>query len=119
MLFDFSTISENSQLGKLRKVRDTTVNVLNTPTFQWIDAPNGNLKTNKIVNYDCSIPGNFIARTVHLQISIPWFLEKYGSGHRGATLDSAKVLTGLTEEIGFLKFVVEIPCSLEAAATSR
>jgi len=118
MLFDFSTISENSQLGKLRKVRDTTVSMLNSPTFEWTDGPEGNLKTNKIVNHDCSVPGNFIARTVHLQLSIPWFLEKYGSGHRGATLDSAKVLTGVTEETGNLKFIVEIPCSLEAAATS-
>ncbi|GMI16432.1 hypothetical protein TrLO_g9253 [Triparma laevis f. longispina] len=118
MLFDFTTVSERSQLSKIRGARDATLGILQSDSFEWIEGNAGNVQTNKIMDHDCSLHGNYIARTVHLQILMPWFLEKYGSGHRGATMDMKKLNSGSTSLKGHLKFVVQIPCSLEKGSKS-
>lgn len=118
MLFDFTTVSERSQLSKVRGARDATLGILQSDSFEWIEGNAGNVQTNKIMDHDCSLHGNYIARTVHLQILMPWFLEKYGSGHRGATMDMKKLNSGSTSLKGHLKFVVQIPCSLEKGSKS-
>ena len=114
LMFDFNTVSENSQLGSIRKVRDSTSDILSKPEWDWVT--DDRVKTIKTVDHDCGIPGNYIARTVHQQIPTPWFLKEYGSGHRGTVLDKEKVEKGETELFGNLKFVVQVPCSLQAAA---
>ncbi|GMH73986.1 hypothetical protein TrST_g6648 [Triparma strigata] len=118
MLFDFNTVSEKSQLSKIRTARDATLNILQSDTFEWAEGSAGNVQTNRIIDHDCSLHGNYIARTVHLQILMPWFLEKYGSGQRGATMDAEKLYSGSTPLKGHLKFVVQIPCSLEKGSKS-
>ena len=118
MLFDFNTVSEKSQLSKIRTARDATLTILQSDTFEWAEGSAGNVQTNRIIDHDCSLHGNYIARTVHLQILMPWFLEKYGSGQRGATMDAEKLYSGSTPLKGHLKFVVQIPCSLEKGSKS-
>jgi hypothetical protein len=117
MLFDFSTISENSQLKKLRNVRDLTLDILNRPDFRWSEGEN--VKVVDIVDGDCELPGNYIARTVHLALQTPWFLLHYGNGKRGSVIDNKKIESGVTDLYGSLRFSVQVPCSLKEAALDQ
>ena len=113
VLFDFSTASEASQVGKLRDTRDATLDLLNADEFEWEEGRN--VEVVKIVEGFCG-PASFIARTVHLKISFPWFLSSYGSGHRGARLNFKALRNEEEPIVGSLKFIVQVPCSLKDKA---
>jgi hypothetical protein len=112
MLFDFVTVSEDAQLGPVRAVRDATL--AHVASASWSDWGDHVRLVRKIDN-DCS--QSLIARTIHADIDVPWFLEGYGRGHRGAVLDAAAVSHGIPTAIGAAKFVLHIPCSLRHAAS--
>jgi hypothetical protein len=113
LLFDFQTISAKSQLGPVRAVRDATLAYIDGP--EWGDWSE-HVRAIRIDEGVCSRAGTLIARTVHAEMDVPWFLESFGSGHREATLDDNAVSTGKPVTMGISKFVVHIPCSLRAAA---
>lgn len=113
LLFDFPTVSEDYQLGPIRSVRDATLKHIETPEWgSWQD----HVRVNRIIDNDCEQDSTLIARTVHAELDIPWFLSSYGSGQRGAFLDDAAVTSGRPTTVGTGKFVVHIPCSVRAAA---
>jgi len=114
LLFDFVTVSEKSQLGPVRKVRDATLEHVRSSSWgDWKD----HVRVHGVIDGDCSdASDDLMARTVHAELDSPWFLSGYGPGYRGAFLDDAAVETGIPTTIGAAKFVVHIPCSVRAAA---
>jgi hypothetical protein len=113
LLFDFQTISAKSQLGPIRSVRDATLAYIDGPEWgDWSD----HVRVTRTDEGVCSRAGALIARTIHAEIDVPWFLKAFGPGHREATLDYNALATGKPVTIGKAKFVVHIPCSLRAAA---
>ena len=108
LLFDFQTISEASQLGTVRAVRDATL----TQVSDW--SWDQHVQTIRIQDEACRSSDILTARTVHAQLEVPWFLNGFGAGHRAAVMDTAHV-TG-RQRLGLAKFVVQIPCSVRAAA---
>ena len=127
LLFDFHTISESSQLGMIRGVRDATMNHLGGKSAPW-QANNDNsgkgdgiwdwrhhARAIDVQDWDCK-GGEMIARTIHAEIDVPWFLTKFGAGGRGAFLDRKAVESGTPVTLGQAKFIVQIPCSVRNAA---
>jgi len=113
LLFDFQTISAKSQLGPIRAVRDATLAYIDGEEWgEW----SHHVRAFRIEEGVCSRGGTLIARTIHAELDVPWFLEAFGPGHREATLDYKAVSTGKPVTIGRAKFVILIPCSLRAAA---
>ena len=117
LLFDFHTISEESQLGIVRGVRDGTLSKIATKntassTWDW----NDHIHTILVQEGNCNSNTSFIARTVHAEIDVPWFLETYGRNGRSVGLDTQAVLSKHPVTIGKAKFMVRVPCSLREAA---
>jgi hypothetical protein len=113
LLFDFPTVSEEYQLGPVRAVRDATLGHIQSQDWgSW----KNHVRVNRIIENRCEEPGTIIARTVHAELDIPWFLEGYGRGQREAFLDFAAVQSREPTTMGVAKFVVHIPCSVRAAA---
>ena len=114
LLFDFQTISEESQLGSVRAVRDATIAQIDSRK-EWTWAQH--VRTVRVEDYICNTEdGDHVARTVHAELDVPWFLEKFGPGHRAAVLDTSKVEAGRSRQLGVAKFVVSVPCSVRSAA---
>ena len=111
LLFDFSTASEESQLGTIRAVRDQTIAQLNHGSWSW----KAHARTIRIDDHDCSGPEAWDARTVHAELDVPWFLSDYGPGKRAALLSHDRT----PRRLGTAKFVAYIPCSVRAAALQR
>lgn len=113
LLFDFQTVSAESQLGPVRKVRDATISVISDSSWgQWGD----HVRVIRRVEGVCSRNDTKIARTIHAELDVPWFLTGFGPSHRTSTLDRHAMETGKPTSIGKAKFVVHIPCSVRAAA---
>jgi hypothetical protein len=118
LLFDFHTISEESQLGPVRAVRDATMQAISsTADWNWKD----HVQTIQQIDYDndCSQQNAGLARTVHAELDVPWFLEKRGPGARSSFLDQTAVDSGKAVRLGKSKFLVHIPCSVRAAALGK
>ena len=111
LLFDFHTVSAASQLGPVRAVRDATIREL-SDNWQWEE----HVRTIRQDDHDCSRSGALLARTVHAELDVPWFLERYGPGGRSSFLDETAVASGKSLRLGSSKLLVHIPCSLQAAA---
>jgi hypothetical protein len=130
LLFDFHTISESSQLGMIRGVRDATMNHLGGKAANWQANNNAgkgdgvwdwrqHARAIDVQDWDCEDPHNpsrMIARTIHAEIDVPWFLTKFGAGGRSAFLDRKAVESGTPVTLGQAKFIVQIPCSVRNAA---
>jgi hypothetical protein len=118
LLFDFHTISEASQLGPVRGVRDATLSRIAKDDWNWSQ----HVRTNQWIDYSCDDEnGNSIlARTIHAEMDVPWFLKSRGDGifrlPRAAVLDEAELFLRSTDRLGVAKFVVHIPCSIKASA---
>jgi hypothetical protein len=112
LLFDFQTISEVSQLGTVRAVRDGVLAELDSKDWSWEE----HVRTIRVVNHDCSSTKAKTARTVHAEMDVPWFLESFGPGQRAALVDSGALLADRSSRLGVAKFVVNVPCSVRAAA---
>lgn len=115
LTFDFPTISEESQLGPIKAVRDATLNHIDSEDWKW----KKHVHVVRVQNQDCSRADTKIARTVHAKLDVPWFLQAFGVGHRAALLNKESVANGKTDLIGKAHFVVHIPCSIRAAAIRR
>lgn len=114
LLFDFVTVSGESQLGSVRAVRDAALAHIKSPEWgSWSQ----HVRVIKRVDNDCT--RSLVARTVHAEIDVPWFLDGYGRGHRGAVLDMDSVARREPSTIGAAKLVVHVPCSLRSAALGR
>ena len=122
LLFDFQTVSEKAQLGKVRAVRDGVLAHLegdfsssssSSEHWSWED----HVRTLWVDDHDeCKSSSSLDARTVAAELDVPWFLDGFGPGYRAALLDENAVDTGRTNRLGVVKFYVIIPCSVRAAA---
>ncbi|GAX16885.1 hypothetical protein FisN_5Hu258 [Fistulifera solaris] len=113
LLFDFPTISETSQLSPARAVRDGTIATISkNRDWKWSE----HVRTNRIEEYNCDEPENVLARTVHAEMDVPWFLQHFGPGRREAFLDPHALDEGRTSSLGIAKFLIHIPCSARSAA---
>jgi hypothetical protein len=110
LLFDFQTISEESQLGTVRLVRDTTIQTVSSVDWDW----NKHVKTIRTVDFQCN-ESTVLARTVHAELDVPWFLDRVGTGARSSTMKS-DASAKARHVIGKARFIVHIPCSLKQAA---
>jgi hypothetical protein len=108
LLFDFVTMSEDS-LNPIRRVRDATLQQISS----WKEHA---VHIVKITNRDCRRNKTLAARTIHGELSVPWWLSSMG---RDSTLSSNTLHVGQTALIGKAKFVIHIPCSLRAAALNE
>lgn len=110
LLFDFHTVSAESQLGPARKVRDAVLQqISNREEGTW---KNG-VRAIKIINKHCWRPQkDFIARIIHLEIDVPWFLDLKSQNHGASYLETESVESGKSMAWGKVKFVVVVPCSL-------
>jgi hypothetical protein len=115
LLFDFHTISEKSQLGMARTFRDIAMKQISSVDWDW----HKHVRTIRRIDYDCSHPEAILARTVHAELDVPWFFDGQKSGSRGTFLDENSLLTGTTEHLGASKFLVHIPCSVEASTLGK
>ena len=126
LLFDFHTMSAESQLGPSRAIRDQTIK-----TIKGWDDWNDHVRIIKVEDFTCSSPnkdkndvgahtateGSLITRTVHAEIDVPWFLEDMHRRH--AALDDRLFTEGYVPPINTAKFIVHVPCSLKEAALGR
>ena len=110
LLFDFHTASATSQLGSVRAVRDGTLAILNNKNWDW----SKQVQVRKQEDYDCT-GDTLLARTIYADMTLPWFLDASGPGHRTARLDRDAVRSGHPNRWGLVKFVVHIPCSIRNA----
>jgi hypothetical protein len=112
LLFDFPTISDRSQLDPVRLVRDSTLRHISDSKWDW----SKNVRTVSTNDFLCTDIDNPVARIVHAELTVPWFLSNYGIGHRDAKLDMESVRAPQAKQMGKAKFVVVIPCSVKTAA---
>ena len=111
LLFDFPTISEHSQLGPVRAVRDATMKLVSEESWEW--AEHSRLVSTEEQN--CLEEGTHYAKTLNAEIDVPWFLEGFGAGQRASFLDDDAVASGIPTLIGSAKFRVHLPCSVWAS----
>lgn len=114
LLFDFHTASKKSQLGNVRAVRDHTLKYVQDQG--WSKEWDHHVHVVRQIDYHCKNQFQPLARTIHGELDVPWYLTGYGPGYRSATLDPTAVSTGVPNTIGKAKFVIHIPCSLQRAA---
>jgi hypothetical protein len=115
LLFDFQTISEESQLGKVRGVLDATMKHLDDRSlWNWKD----HVHTIAVEEGNCDAADGttLIARTIHAELDVPWFLNHFGPGGRSAVINDDAVVSRKPVTIGRAKFMVRIPCSLREEA---
>ena len=113
LLFDFQTISEESQLGLVRGVRDATMAIINRESWEW----KNHVRTVRIEEGNCDADGDtLVARTIHAELDVPWYLESFGPGGRSLELDRNAVASRKPVSIGRAKFMVRVPCSVREAA---
>ncbi|KAI2497346.1 hypothetical protein MHU86_17166 [Fragilaria crotonensis] len=115
LVFDFQTISEKSQLGVVRGVRDATLMEIEAEDWDW----NEHVDVIRIDESDCSRADDLVARTIHAKLDVPWFLREFGKGHRASVMDKEAVLDGKARILGNAHFVVHVPCSVRASALHR
>jgi hypothetical protein len=115
LLFDFVTISENSQLGSIRAARDTALGKLDSDDWNW----KNHARVTRISDYDCTRLDALIARTIHGKLDVPWFLQNVGSGYRDSLLDLEALRIGSAKLQGLASFVVHIPCKVRDAALNQ
>jgi hypothetical protein len=110
LLFDFVTASSERQIGKTRAVRDATLAHVSQAQWQWKD----HARILKEEESSCNVDGALIARTIHVEIDVPWFLKSTSS--RYTSLDP-RALGNLDKvRLGQAKAMIRIPCSIEKAA---
>lgn len=108
LLFDFVTISEESQLGPIRRARDGALEHVRKGDWKWKE----HVDVVSIEDHKCNNM-NLIARTVHLDLDVPWFLDHHS---RYAVLDDRKLQRGAPVKLGKARALIQIPCSLKRAA---
>jgi len=107
MLFDFTTASAESQLGTVRAVRDGTLRQLDDASWDW----SSHVEVIKIINNRCRRPKDRVARVVHAELHVPWFLSIDSPRHRASHIER-EALRSDQVPIEPVKFIVLVPCSL-------
>lgn len=110
LVFDFVTISEKSQLGPIRTVRDIAKSYIERSDWNW----KNHVNILEIREEDCDHADSNIARTVHLDLDVPWFLSH---DSRYAFLDNYKLNLDAQVTLGRARAMIQIPCSVKAAVT--
>ena len=118
LLFDFHTISAESQLGSVRSVRDATLQHLDES--KWVSGHSGwnwkeHARAVRVQDHSCH--STKIARTIYAELDVPWFLE--GRGDRSSILDAEAVKSRTPVRLGKVKCTILIPCSLRDGALGR
>eukprot|EP00581_Thalassiosira_minuscula_P010918 CAMPEP_0183711454 /NCGR_PEP_ID=MMETSP0737-20130205/6956_1 /TAXON_ID=385413 /ORGANISM="Thalassiosira miniscula, Strain CCMP1093" /LENGTH=892 /DNA_ID=CAMNT_0025939965 /DNA_START=139 /DNA_END=2817 /DNA_ORIENTATION=+ len=103
LLFDFVTISEDSQLGHTRATRDAVIE--HVGNWDWED----HVEVVSELKHDCG-PDSLIARTFHINLDVPSFLKRRS---RYSALDIAALDSGKPVSIEKAKAMIRIPCSVE------
>ena len=111
LMFDFHTVSADSQLGISRGVRDAVIRRVREN--DW----NSDVKVTRIQNNNCN--RNNIARTIYADINVPWFTSEYGDGQRGSKIDKRKLSVTSKSTTGRSKFVIHVPCSIKKNAVEN
>jgi len=106
LLFDFVTISEDSQVGTVRSVRDASLR--HVQDWTWTD----HVEILSSTRHDCADVNSSIARTLHLSLDAPSFLERRS---RYSLLDRLAIESGTPVTIEKVKAMILIPCSVERA----
>ena len=110
MLFDFHTTSASSQIGPLRSMRDAALQHVRSADWgSWSD----HARAMSVVNFDCAVAGQRMAREVHVELDVPWFLsstDRYPVQLENPTKPS---------RMGSVRFLVQIPCSLQEATVGQ
>jgi hypothetical protein len=102
LIFDFVTISEESQLGPIRLARDKGLDMVSRWNWQeHVDIVSAH-------DHECC-EDCLIARTVHVDLDVPSFLQKES---RYSFLDHHKLQRRHPVTIGKAKALVQIPCSI-------
>lgn len=114
LLFDFPTVSEESQLGPIRAVRDGTMDYISANDWSWDE----HARVDSIEDNNCLEEGTHYARTINAELDVPWFLQGFGPGHRAAFLDDYAVDSGNSSLLGKAKFRIHVPCSVWAATVT-
>ncbi|KAG7344243.1 hypothetical protein IV203_022251 [Nitzschia inconspicua] len=102
LIFDFVTISEQSQLGTIRTARDKGLDIVSK--WNWQE----HVDVVSLIDYECC-HDCLIARTIHLNLDVPSFLE---SESRYSFLDHRKLQRRHPVATGRAKALVQIPCSI-------
>lgn len=106
LIFDFVTVSATAQIGTTRAVRDTTLSHLSN-SWNWED----HVTLIKEEQHSCDqMP---IARTLHVQIDVPWFLQHTNS--RYTLLDYSLAYSPQKLKVGKAKAIIQVPCSVQTA----
>lgn len=110
MLFDFHTISDKSQLEMTRKLRDISLHRIED--IEWKEDQNARIVKIESTN-ECNsdITTSLVARTVHMEIDVPWFLHDQQNLQRATSLNPEAFKPG-ESATSPVKFVVTIPCSV-------
>ena len=106
LLFDFLTISEESQLGPIRAARERATSRIESSDWNW----NDHSQILAVEETDCNINDSYIARTIHLDLDVPWFLDR---DSRYAFLDSSKLRPETAVTLGKARAMIQIPCSMK------
>ena len=105
MLFDFHTMSAESQLGPTRKAIEQSLNTVRKESWK------GKARIVKVdVNENCLETNQDIDRLLHLEIDVPNFMK---SNTRTSLLDHGALLHGSTVTSP-VKVVVLVPCKVAA-----
>ena len=103
MLFDFNTISTESQLGVTRKAKDETLQEIEVGN--WVI--NENVRVIKIENGTCE--RDLVGKTLHMDIDVPNFL--LDTHQRESKIDFES-----RDRIISVKFLIVIPCSVMSSS---
>jgi hypothetical protein len=112
LIFDFVTVSEESQLGPIRAARDIALETIEA--WDWDE----HVAIVSVEDHDCEAGTDhpLVARTVHLELDVPWFLTRHS---RYAFLDDKKIQRKQPVGVGKAKAMIQIPCSVKAASEQR
>jgi len=105
LMFDFQTASRQSVVGLTERVIDEAL--IQTEQRVW---NNDDVRVVRIDEISCqNNDGNMIARILHLEIDVPWFLQD--NQKRFTRFDSEKIRQSKSA-MGIEKILIVIPCSL-------
>jgi hypothetical protein len=109
LLFDFHTMSAESQLGNTKKIIKGTLEQFDKK--EWNGWDQSNVRPIRVINNYCSNDNNqMTARIIHGSIDLPHFL--IDTSVRISELDTHAIDTMRPNGLFTVKFIVTIPCSL-------
>jgi hypothetical protein len=105
-------MSADSQIGTTRAVRDRTMEHLQTNSWNWKQ----HVRLVQQVLHSCNDGTTLIARTLHVELDVPWFLRDYS---RYSTMDPWALKNPEALPMGTAKGIIQVPCSVERATLGK